>query len=550
MRLTEGLSSAEYAALSYQWGGPQELMLTKETASRLKTGVRLEDIPATFRDAIYVCEALGINCLWIDALCILQDGDTDQEIQDKDKELKLMTQIYSNAAVTVIASKAKNAYDGFLSERPATGSTDLDSTFLSSIRFYDTYTPILLVPARPTPNEPVDSRAWCLQERLMARRIIDIGSYQTRWECRESISDKSFQNYNNDTIDGWNSSCDGNTERSYELYGQLQRFFARKSHLTKEELWHKIVMTYCTRGLSEPEDKLPAIAGIAQVFAEYFKSEYICGLWSAHLSTSLLWECNYDRLQPPSPTYLAPSWSWASVDRPIHYHNYWTMADGGYYDRVNRSPVVHDYFQVCSTAVEYTVPDFAYGKVKRGAELRIKAASRAVLWAPEIEEIHFSKQLFTLVREEDEQKLAASFKVDCLDTEHERELKAGRFRVHMAVIGYEPNTWVSRINHDDGQIEEARAREPPWDNHDWKDWTLSPEEKRTVAKAWPTNEITGLVLQEISTHKYRRLGVFHFDVKLTEAWKDPSSDWDAKFTEYHKITKWIMDGEQKTFNIV
>jgi hypothetical protein len=59
-----------YAALSYCWGGNQELTLTQTTQAQLKDGVDANVLPPTLRDACLVAVELEIFHLWIDSLCI------------------------------------------------------------------------------------------------------------------------------------------------------------------------------------------------------------------------------------------------------------------------------------------------------------------------------------------------------------------------------------------------------------------------------------------------------------------------------------------------
>ncbi|EJT81597.1 hypothetical protein GGTG_01575 [Gaeumannomyces tritici R3-111a-1] len=75
-----------YMALSYVWGGPQELRLITLNKDRLAKPGSLVDgeygkLPQTIKDAIVLTDALAIDYLWIDALCILQDGDSDKGVQ-------------------------------------------------------------------------------------------------------------------------------------------------------------------------------------------------------------------------------------------------------------------------------------------------------------------------------------------------------------------------------------------------------------------------------------------------------------------------------------
>lgn len=74
-RLVEtGNKQGNYVALSHCWGGKIKERLTTETLSNFLRSIPIAQLPANFRDAIYVTRQLGMRYLWIDALCILQDS--------------------------------------------------------------------------------------------------------------------------------------------------------------------------------------------------------------------------------------------------------------------------------------------------------------------------------------------------------------------------------------------------------------------------------------------------------------------------------------------
>jgi len=54
---------------------------------------------------------LKILCLWIDALCIIQDDKNDVLC-----EISQMGLIYNRATLVIAASRAKSVYDGFLAD--------------------------------------------------------------------------------------------------------------------------------------------------------------------------------------------------------------------------------------------------------------------------------------------------------------------------------------------------------------------------------------------------------------------------------------------------
>ncbi|KAF4345167.1 tol [Fusarium beomiforme] len=77
------------------------------------------------------------------------------------------------------------------------------------------------------------------------------------------------------------------------------------------ESWYRLLWLYGKRELSKPSDKLPAISGLASIFAERLGDEYIAGLWRSDIIEGLCWTgSNCTRVR----AYRAPSWSWASVD--------------------------------------------------------------------------------------------------------------------------------------------------------------------------------------------------------------------------------------------
>jgi hypothetical protein len=68
------LQHVEWLSLSYCWGVEPSMKLSNDKIRKWKNGIALTNFDDTIRDAISVTRALGISYMWIDALCILQDG--------------------------------------------------------------------------------------------------------------------------------------------------------------------------------------------------------------------------------------------------------------------------------------------------------------------------------------------------------------------------------------------------------------------------------------------------------------------------------------------
>jgi hypothetical protein len=113
-RLVESLpgSLTRWAALSYVWGGNQVLKTTVSSLSKLSKPFAIRGFPQTIQDAFTVCMMIGLQYLWIDCLCIVQDDEGDIA-----SELATLPQIYQQAWVTISASTADHVSTGFLYDR-------------------------------------------------------------------------------------------------------------------------------------------------------------------------------------------------------------------------------------------------------------------------------------------------------------------------------------------------------------------------------------------------------------------------------------------------
>lgn len=164
-----------YAALSHRWGRNHRTFCTyKSNQDRFMKRIELSELPSTFRDAVQVTRKLGLQYLWIDSLCIIQDDK-----KDWDTESKLMEQVFSSAYVTIAASCASGTEDGFLKPRPHRQCVRLIA---------DNGEPYFVCEA--IDNFAVDveqgelnKRGWVFQERALSRRTIYFSEKQTYWEC-------------------------------------------------------------------------------------------------------------------------------------------------------------------------------------------------------------------------------------------------------------------------------------------------------------------------------------------------------------------------------
>ncbi|RSM11478.1 hypothetical protein CEP52_002974 [Fusarium oligoseptatum] len=103
-----------YCALSYCWGdlGNTNTITTKANISQYRQGIPMDSLPTFIQEAIQTARSLEYQYLWIDALCIIQDDG-----QDWDREASKMSDVYSNADLTISSLVAKDCHDNMFQPR-------------------------------------------------------------------------------------------------------------------------------------------------------------------------------------------------------------------------------------------------------------------------------------------------------------------------------------------------------------------------------------------------------------------------------------------------
>jgi hypothetical protein len=104
---------------SYSWGySPKPVnLLTHDNYDQQLKGMEFETMPQTFQDAISTTRKLGIDYLWIDALCMLQQ-DADEWL----REAPLMHEVYGNATLSLAAVSSMNNEQGLHRTRSTRGA--------------------------------------------------------------------------------------------------------------------------------------------------------------------------------------------------------------------------------------------------------------------------------------------------------------------------------------------------------------------------------------------------------------------------------------------
>ncbi|OAL29742.1 hypothetical protein AYO20_09034 [Fonsecaea nubica] len=255
----------------------------------------------SFEDAIAITRYLGLRHIWIDSLCILQDDP-----EDWDRELATMHAVYSNAVLTISVTGAEDGTLGCFAGRKLKKYVPIpysDSKSGLDGQVYAFALPAALE-ARPDKyiemsSEPLSARAWCFQERVLSRRVLHFATDQMYFECNAGFQSE----------DGLHLK-----KRYFTLHGDPRSGFlpvpGGSTSDTNMQLWYNILWSYGPRKLTKSSDKLPAFAGVAAVFAERLRDQYLAGIWRKSMIEGLLWQA----LDVAEVKDRKPSWSWVSID--------------------------------------------------------------------------------------------------------------------------------------------------------------------------------------------------------------------------------------------
>lgn len=218
-------------------------------------GIAFEDLPRTFQEFVEFAQCIGIRYVWIDSLCIIQGNS-----QDWHSEAANMRGVYQNAALVIAASGAKDSSQGlFINDRPARHVFRLPYWMDAEVK--GTFNMM----QSPDESEwhpkhgPLEKRAWALQERYLARRLISFMPRGILWSCNTIELDEAGEG----------------------VWG-----FDR----TKD--WFRLLGEYTRRSLTFPSDRAEAVRGVAGDLTRWSrKDRYIAdyGVWEKGLTDQLLW---------------------------------------------------------------------------------------------------------------------------------------------------------------------------------------------------------------------------------------------------------------------
>jgi len=322
VRLYTPTHPVKYAALSYCWGStPQASTNTSNVASRF-THLDPSLLPKTLQDALFVADKLGLGYIWIDSLCIVQDDQSDWS-----NESSKMADVYSNAHVVLAAAYPEDCAQGFLSpyKVPLTvkTKTSANKPFEVHARRNNTHDCKL---EEHRDKYAIFERGWCMQERLLARRILYFLPDEIHFECQEeklcecdAVHVLHSKPTNIDVEINDYQSAIGATSSFRLLQAQTSTDALLPMHFGY--LWASLVQNFSKLSLTYKEDALPALSGLAHGVLHLKPGDYLAGLWERDIAFQLGWR-PHNRSWSQDSLSSEPSFSWVVSPNRVDFWSF------------------------------------------------------------------------------------------------------------------------------------------------------------------------------------------------------------------------------------
>ncbi|KAF8551532.1 HET-domain-containing protein [Imleria badia] len=291
--VTQELNTSElrYLTLSHCWGGADILRLLTDNVDKLMVEISMQALPKTFQDAVIITCRLGYRYIWIDSLCIIQDSPDDWRACSA-----VMGDIYANSICTVAALTAHNSHEGCFFDD--TRNPLFFRPYRISDRWYVEGNRNVGVDLRVGLSAlPLHTRAWVVQERILAPRTLYYGSNGLAWECTECSATEAVPWGDVSTFSPKASFFDIQQQSPDAIY----------------DCWTDIQISYTRCQLTRFSDRLVAISGVVKRIEMLTGWVNVWGLWKEQLSRELLWFVEEPTRGRPEQ-YLAPTWSWVGIE--------------------------------------------------------------------------------------------------------------------------------------------------------------------------------------------------------------------------------------------
>ncbi|KAK4959312.1 hypothetical protein LTR10_004114 [Elasticomyces elasticus] len=240
-----------------------------------------------------------------------------------------MDQVYGHAFCNIAATASSDGSFGLFRDRdPAVcHRLELDASFTDfdpmgrQRRFTVTNADFLDAELY---SAPLNKRGWVLQERMLAKRTLHFTRNEVMWDCRACGPLSETYPFGVPTPSGRlyiQESLKLGPESLTKISGDAM--IAESPRGTFHRLWTAIQDSYSRCYLTNSEDRLPALSGLAKKMRGLTGDTYVAGMWLHRIEEQLLWVApqpmhgtwSAKAINKEQPgIWQAPSWSWASIN--------------------------------------------------------------------------------------------------------------------------------------------------------------------------------------------------------------------------------------------
>ena len=392
-RIVLAAEKSAYAVLSYTWGDSTQFLTTQSHLdSLMKPGELLKrPLPSTVRDAVELTKNIGLDYLWVDAVCIIQDSE-----EHKAKQIARMHHIYGGAAVTIVAASSKSADDGLSGVGGLGRDTDQDIIAIDGLRLMARQCFLDVTMNRSAYNK----RAWTYQESCLSRRLLYVTSKGVSMICCQSMRSEELALEDSSCA---TAGCTGHTmyldssqrnlwrefitreidflkphKRCSCIFEERRRFVEgmlpsrphsgtarpgepidprdqgceacvdfQREISTEFHIYKDLVRGYTHRQMRYEADRVHAFDGINRLlevaFQRHYYHAYRYDFYGKYLDMQLLWRPIQNRVHPCRREHLAhvPTWSWASHEITVMYPgDTWVTSEVDWYNKNARGELL------------------------------------------------------------------------------------------------------------------------------------------------------------------------------------------------------------------
>ncbi|KAH8774499.1 heterokaryon incompatibility protein-domain-containing protein [Diaporthe sp. PMI_573] len=300
----------------------KKITLTRKTQAQLAEdeSIVYGQASLTIIDAMELCRRLGIQYIWVDALCIIQDDEND-----KADQLKAMSHIYRCASFTIVAASDQDAGAGLPGLRPGTRCFQQKEVLVAqateskpALSLMTTCNPKSSVKVHYLEETKCNTRGWTFQERYLSSRCLVFTEEQVYFSCNEAIfCEESYSEHGPPYLQPFENSGSELSLNAHQQYTEPTD--------ASDRLWRRyraVVERYTRRNLGFQGDVYDAFKGLEKALL-YMYGERLKLLWGLpckRLSMALTWDTFSGQVRRKALSTLRmtdlnrrvsfPSWSW------------------------------------------------------------------------------------------------------------------------------------------------------------------------------------------------------------------------------------------------